>query len=332
MLVYISAWVKCYYPDVFTTALLNSYPMGFYAPAQLVSDARKHGIDVRPIDVNHSGWDCTMEKAWRTLRVCGLGFCRGKGLREDQMAILTAQRGTGYKDASDLWHRGVPQAALETLANISAFRSIGLDRRKAIWEVAGLADRPAPLFAGQANDALEEAAVSLLEMTKGEEVLLDYKTMALSLTGHPVEFVRSQLAEKRVLSVRQLAGIKEGKVKVSGLIIIRQRPGTGKGVCFGTIEDETGLANIVIFKKLFEKHRKEILHAKLWGVEGILERDEGVTHIIANKLHDFTDLLRVMSDDGSNLPLLIPRADEIKYGPSGSNRGAQAIPTARNFR
>ena len=332
-LVYVSAWLKCYYPAAFTCALLNSYPMGFYAPAQLVSDAKAHVIEVRPVDANRSGWDCALEPDGDGFAV-RLGFRSVKTLRESDMAILTARRVAPYADITALWHAGVPQPALETLANANAFRSIGLDRRQAMWAVSGLADRPAALFAEQQDEAIEEVPVTLPVMTPGENVLLDYTTTSLSLEGHPVSFVRDRLRQLKIVSSVELGQVRHAQtVKVAGLMLLRQRPGTAQGVCFMTLEDEMGTINLVVFKHLFDKFRKEILHSKVLMAEGMVQREGIVTHVVVRRLTNLSSWLRVMADDGGEtLPLLIPSADEVKHGLKGSDKTQRAIPSARNFR
>jgi len=247
LLVYVSSYIKCYYPDVFATAILNSLPMGFYQPAQLVSDARKHGVNVRPVDINHSLWDNLMEEKSGTYHAVRLGFRHIAGLREEDMLVLVAARNTGYTTISALLDVGVPLSALEKLADADAFRSIGLDRRQALWEITALADSPISLFAGQPSESVSESQITLPLMTAGEHVMHDYATTSLSLKAHPVSFIREKLRLLHVLSTKELDDVKDGElVKVAGLVLVRQRPGTAKGICFITIEDEQGTANLVV--------------------------------------------------------------------------------------
>ncbi len=309
LLVYVSSWLKCYYPEVFACALLNSMPMGFYQPAQIIIDARKNGVEVRPADINHSEWDNTLEEPSGKYCALRLGFRQIKGLREDDMQLLLAKRNGAYASLNQLRDTGLPQAALEKLADADAFRSVGLDRRQALWEISAN-DRPLGLFTGQPT---EKEEVPLPKMKDSEHVVQDYAAMALSLKAHPVSFVREKLQQLHIIPTLQLTKGKNGDfVKVAGLVLVRQRPGTAKGVCFITIEDETGVANLVVFQNLFEEYRKPILQSKLLMVEGQLQREGEVIHVIVQRCHNFTKLLRHLTpaaDD--NLPLLtLSRSDE----------------------
>ena len=287
LLVYVSSWLKCFYPDVFATALLNSMPMGFYQPAQIVIDARKHGVTVMPVDVNCSMWDNTLEEHTRALR---LGFRQVNGLKDEDMQVLIANRGTGYTSVTALREAGVSETALEKLADADAFRSIGLDRRQALWEVSALHDRPVEMFAGQ---SVKEAQVSLPFMTDAEHVIQDYAATTLSLKAHPVSFVREKLKLLHVLTTQEASEVKDGTIiKVAGLVLVRQRPGTASGVCFITIEDETSFSNLVVFEALFEKYRKEILQSRLLMVEGKVQREGEVVHVIVQQCFNLTKLLR----------------------------------------
>lgn len=342
LLVYISSWLKCYYPDVFAAALLNSMPMGFYQPAQVVIDARNHHVEVRSIDVNHSCWDNTLEAQSGEYRSLRLGFRQIKGIREDDVATLVMGRGEGYSSVTELRNAGVSQATLEKLADADAFRSLGLDRRKALWEVSALQDRPIGLFEGQDHADKTEGQVSLPFMSTAEHVVHDYATTALSLKAHPLSFVREKLRLLHIRSSKELADVKDGtRVKVAGLVLVRQRPGTAGGVCFITIEDETGFSNLVIFQGLFEKYRREILGAKLLMVEGKLQREGPVTHVIVRQCFDLTKLLQVnKAQEADKLPLLtLSRADERSPFPVKNKRTQirqngqeEHIPKARNFK
>ncbi|RYY10579.1 MAG: error-prone DNA polymerase, partial [Chitinophagaceae bacterium] len=274
LLVYVSSWIKCYYPDVFACALLNSMPMGFYQPAQIVIDARKHGVEVRPVDINFSIWDNRLEEKSGKYCALRLGFRQVKGLREEDMVLLSGRRVQSYKNISALREAGVPEAALEKLADADAFMSIGLDRRQALWEVSTKNDTPVALFAGQDAADISEKNICLPGMSQSEHVVHDYASTALSLKAHPVSFVREKLDQFDIRPTKELTGVQDGQlIKVAGLVLVRQRPGTAGGVCFMTIEDETGFANLVIFETLFEKFRKEVLQSKLIMVEGKLQRE-----------------------------------------------------------
>jgi len=314
LLVYVSCWLKHYYPDVFAAALLNSMPMGFYQPAQIVIDAQKHTVQVREVDVNNSQWDNKLEGKSGKYFVLRLGFREIKGIREDEMDILVHARGDGYRSITALRDAGVSLGALEKLADADAFRSMGMDRRKALWEVSALQDMPVELFKGQASESVLETQVELPLMSKGEHVVQDYNTVGLSLKAHPVSFVRSQLD---MLNIRSCHTINNDSsngqlVKVAGLVLVRQRPGTAGGVCFITIEDETGYSNLVVFEKLFETYRKEILHSKLLMVEGRLQREGQVVHVIVSKCFDFTKMLgKLVQREADDLPVLtLARGDE----------------------
>jgi error-prone DNA polymerase len=301
LLVYVSSWMKCYYPDIFAAALLNSQPMGFYQPAQLISDARKHGVVVKPVDINHSQWNNTLEEKearpddpvgrgkFHTLR---LGFRQVKGLKEEDVQILVAARDAGNKNIPQLFEAGVSLSALERLADADAFRSIDLDRRKALWEVTALSDHLSGLFAGEAQDNTIEKNIQLPEMNLSEHVIEDYRTLSLSLKAHPVNFARKKLSLLKVTPTSELINCKDGMyVKVAGLVLVRQRPGTASGICFITIEDETGTSNLVVFQKLFQQYRKEIVHSHLLMVEGKVQKEGEVIHVVVRKCYDLSGLL-----------------------------------------
>lgn len=293
LLVYISSWIKCYYPDIFAASLLNSQPMGFYSPAQIVTDARKHGVEVRPVDVNHSDWNCTLEEESGCYRAVRLGFRQVKGLSEDSLQLLVTGRSQPYATINLLLDRGIPLSALERLADADAFRSMGMDRRQALWEVSALADHPRELFEGQSSASGFEDTVELPVLSAKEHVFQDYSSIGLSLKAHPVSFIREQLDLLHVTPCGKLGNLKDGMlVKVCGLITVRQRPGTAKGVLFVTIEDETGFANLVIWGKTFEMFRKVILQSKLLLVMGKLQIEGEVIHVIAESCHNMNRLLR----------------------------------------
>ena len=303
LLVYVSSWLKCYYPDVFAAALLNSQPMGFYQPAQLVGDARKHGVEVRPVDVNHSLWDNRLEEGTGRLCALRLGFRQVKGLQEEDMQVLVAARASGYTGIQALRDAGVPHTALEKLADADAFRSLGLDRRQALWEVSALHDRPVALFAGQPSETATEKGIALPEMTASEHVVQDYAATSLSLRAHPVSFIREKLSLLHIVPASHLETLHDGTpVKVAGLVLMRQKPDTASGICFITIEDETGCANLVVFGKLFEQYRKDILQSRLLMVEGQLQREGEVIHVIVKRCHNLSGLLRQLTAPGMGKP------------------------------
>ncbi|TDG36512.1 DNA polymerase III subunit alpha [Pedobacter changchengzhani] len=332
LLVYVSCWLKCYYPDVFVCAILNSMPMGFYQPAQLVIDAKNHGVEVREIDVNISEWNNILQEKSGKYHALRLGFRQISGLREDDMIALVNGRGNGYLNIHSLLDAGVSMGALEKLADADCFRSIKLDRRQALWEVSALKDRPIALFEGQVSESETEKQIQLPLLSKSEHVVQDYASTSLSLKAHPVSLVREKLQMFNVKSSKEIGETENGKlVKVSGLVLVRQRPGTARGVCFITIEDETGFSNLVVFEKIFDKYRKEILHSRLLMVEGKLQREGEVVHVIVQKCFDFTKLLkRLTAKNDDQLPLLtLARGDE-KTAPNPENKRTQLRETARN--
>ena len=341
LLVYVSSWIKCYYPDVFACALLNSMPMGFYQPAQIVIDARKHGVEVRQVDINYSNWDNKLEEESGKYRALRLGFRQVKGLREDDIKLLVAARVKMYSNVSELRDAELSDATLEKLADADAFRSIGLDRRQALWEVS-IRDRNIALFSGQSSEDPKAERAVLPIMTTSEHVVHDYAATSLSLKAHPVSFVREKLEQLHILSTKQLNDMPDGiPVKVAGLVLVRQRPGTAKGVCFMTIEDETGFANLVIFQNLFDKYRKEILQSRLIMVEGKLQREGEVIHVIVRCCYNFSKLLRQLTPSRKeNLPVLTLARPDEKSIPPPQNRRTQVrenaqekiFPEARNFR
>lgn len=295
LLVYISAWIKCHYPEIFACGLLNSQPMGFYAPAQIVRDAQQHGVEVREIDVNFSKWDNLLEKvADKKQRALRLGFRQIKGIREAEVHHLIEGRAGRFSTINEISDCGVSAATLEKLADADAFRSLGLDRRRALWEVSALSDHPAGLFKGQTPNSAYEQTVALPEMNLSEHVLHDYGSTGLSVKAHPVSFVRDKMNLLGVTTTAALRDKKNGDtVKVAGLILVRQRPGTAGGVCFITIEDETGVANLVVFKNLFEdKYRREILHSKLLMAEGKVQKEGIVIHLIVSHCENWSKMLR----------------------------------------
>jgi error-prone DNA polymerase len=311
LIAYASAWLKCHHPDVFCAALLNAQPMGFYAPAQIVRDARLHGVEVRPVCVNASAWDCTLEPASGRYLAVRLGLRMAKGLAGLQADTLIAHRGAGYRSVHDLWQRtDLPRSALERLAEADAFHALGLDRRAAVWAIRGLPDNRLPLF-----DLLEpdgtvpapppdpEPAVALPRMTEGREVVEDYRATGLSLHRHPVSFLRADLRRQGIVRCADLADIRDGRrVTVAGIVLVRQRPGSARGVLFITIEDETGHANLILWPSVFDRQRRLVLSAGMLACRGKLQKEGEVIHVIADTLTDLSALLRSVEHRDGDTP------------------------------
>jgi len=377
-LVYASSWFKAYYPDIFCAALLNSQPMGFYAPAQLVRDAREHAVKVLPVDINHSNWDALLEgedmfdrnaidprhaqmrDVIKSRKAVRLGFRLVKGLSRTDMEALVARRGEGYRSVHDLWIRsGLTRPVLERLADADAFRSIGLDRRVALWAVKALNEASAverlPLFDGAGCEDLQvEPAVALPEMPAGEHVIHDYRTLTLSLKAHPVSFMRQDFARMGITCNRDLAKAPAGKrVTVAGVVLVRQRPGSANGVIFMTIEDETGVSNIIVWERTFRKYRPEVMGSRLVKVRGRLQSESGVIHVVAEYIEDMTPMLGLLrkearrfgaSDradetlrptadarDKRKLQQLRPVQPTPERQPDAASDVAEVMPKGRNF-
>ena len=371
-LVYVSSWLRWRYPAAFACAFLNSQPMGFYAPAQIVRDAREHGVEVRAVDVNHSAWDCGLEAA-SPLPLMGRGWGRGgggdplsisgeatptqpspikgegslalrlglrqiEGLRSADAERLVAARGVrAFASVEDVRVRGrVPVHAIERLAAADAFRSMKLDRRAALWDARALKAAPdLPLFA--AADARDEGAetevAKLPAMPLSEHVVNDYQTVRLSLKAHPIRFLRKHYAGRGFITARELESIRNGKpVSIAGLVLIRQRPGSAKGVCFITIEDETGVANLVVWPDVFARQRKIVMGARLMAVRGVVQSEEGVIHVVARGLEDDTHMLRHLSEDIIDAPLSRGDAPGAMRPPAHTHpRDVDVIPKSRDF-
>ncbi|MBA2465980.1 MAG: error-prone DNA polymerase [Sphingomonas sp.] len=374
-LVYVSSWLRWRYPAAFACALLNSQPMGFYAPAQIVRDAREHGVEVRAVDVNHSDWDCGLEAlpspsgeglgvgesivrtsspdspaparlrrvdpapegAGMALR---LGLRMIEGLRIADAERLVAARGARpFESVEELRSRArVPVHAIERLAAADAFRSMKLDRRAALWDSRALKAAPdLPLFAAaQARDeGAETETAKLPAMPLSEHVVNDYQTLRLSLKAHPMRFLRGHYAGRGFVTASELASLSDGKrLSIAGLVLIRQRPGSAKGVVFITIEDETGVANLVIWPDVFERQRKIVMGARLMAVQGLVQRDEdgGVIHVVARKLEDDSAMLRQLSEEAMPSTLSQGDAPGSWRPPAGRHpRDAEIIPKSRDF-
>ncbi|KQT52703.1 DNA polymerase [Aureimonas sp. Leaf454] len=347
LLVYASCWLKCHYPDVFCAALLNAQPMGFYAPAQIVRDAREHGIDVRPLCVNCSDWDSTLEAldgdgheaeagmnparivprhremaaAIRSRHAVRIGFRQAKGLPENEVRrlIWIRQSAGPFDSVRGFWLRtGLSRAVVERLADADAFASLGLTRRDALWAARALDEREAPehlpLFAAAPSwQPMDEPDAHLPPMPLGEEVINDYRFLSLSLKAHPVSFVRERLKRQGVLPNARLEVLPSGRrVTVSGLVLVRQRPGSAKGVIFMTIEDETGVANVIVWPKIFESFRALVLGARFLSVTGRMQSDRGVIHVVADKVEDLTFLLREIAAGGLEETGHIAPADHVR--------------------
>jgi error-prone DNA polymerase len=302
---YASCWMKHHHPDVFCAALLNAQPMGFYAPAQVVRDAEAHGVEVRPVSVNHSHWDCTLEQADGRYLAVRLGFRMVLGLANIHGAQIVAGRGPApYDSVEEVWRRaGTPRAAIEKLVGADAFHCIAENRRQGFWKIKGLGGAPLPLFAaadarvnaregGFSPDRLEPA-VTLKPMTAGREVVEDYRTLQLSLRGHPLQFLRDRLDAMRVTRCVDLARFPAGgTVEVAGVILVRQRPGSAKGVLFVTIEDETGVAQGILWPNKFETYRRQVMSSSMIGMRGQLQKEGEVIHIICDRITDHDAMLR----------------------------------------
>lgn len=351
LLVYVSSWIKCHHPEVFAAALLNAQPMGFYAPAQIVRDAKEHGVEVRPADINHSHWDNTLEPAKAGGRwpvALRLGLRQIDGLKEEEMVRLTALRGAGYASPADLRARTrLPRATLEKLASADAFTSLGLSRREALWAIRGeTVEAPAPLLA-LAGDGVDRSRTELPQMPLSEHVVQDYQTLRLSLKSHPMALLRGLWREERLATTQDACATPTGRrVRTGGLVLVRQKPGTAKGVLFITIEDETGIANLIVWKKVAELFRPVVMGARILAVTGRVQTADNVTHIIAERLEDRSgDLLYLSEDaqremlDGAMAPVdEVRRPVTARRGPPPKDssharhpRDVRVIPKSRDF-
>ncbi|MDA8128856.1 MAG: error-prone DNA polymerase [Betaproteobacteria bacterium] len=289
LLVYVSAWLKCHEPAAFACALLNSQPMGFYAPAQIVQDARRHGVEVRPVDVLESEWACTLEEAGEGRHALRLGLRMVNGFSLEGVARLAAARAQGpFTSVEELAARsGIDPRDLKCLAAAGAFARLAGHRRQAYWDVAGI-ERATPLAMGY----VAEAQPALFPLTEGQDLVADYASLGLSLGRHPLALLRDRLRRDRMATAEELRRLPHGRLaRAAGLVLNRQRPGTASGVTFLTLEDETGHVNVVVWRDLAERQRRELLGARLLAVYGTLERHGEVAHLIAGHLRDMTPLL-----------------------------------------
>ncbi|WP_313434468.1 error-prone DNA polymerase [Novosphingobium sp.] len=328
-LVWVSAYIKHHYPAVFAAALLNSQPMGFYAPAQIVRCAQEHGVEVRAIDANHSEWDCTLEPDTNRKLALRLGLRQIHGFSKTWAKTIKDHR--PYTNLEDLARRAdLPQRALNLLADADALRSLGLDRREGLWEARRTPSGELPLFAAaRARELGEEPPAALPAMPLSEQVAADYQTTRLSLKAHPMDFLRPVFAAEGVLSCAELAQAKAGKrVKVAGVVLVRQRPGEGKAI-FVTLEDEGGIANVVIWERLFEIYRRPVMAARLMVVEGLVQRSpEGVIHLMAQRIHDRTPELGRLSEDHETHPQLSNGDEVVRHH---HPRNVRILPRSRDF-
>lgn len=383
LLVYVSAWMKCHYPEVFAAALLNSQPMGFYAPAQIVRDAQEHGVLVRPVDVNASHWDCTLEPldmpapplpstasrrkppprrgkeknlysppapstgAGRgggemlgqkdsrdvpsdsvlprieTSYALRLGLRQIKGFAFSDAERLVEGRSVRYETPHALWRRtGIGVAALENLARADSYRSMDLGRREALWAIKALGPAPLPLLGPDEDGsaaASTEPPVVLPDMPLGEQIMSDYASLRLTLRCHPLALLRQRLDADGIVPCAHLPAMRrDSVVKVAGLVLVRQRPGSAKGVIFATLEDEDGIANVIIWPDVFERYRRTVLAARLLAVTGRLQREGIVIHIVADHLVDLSDRLAGLADDDDRESVdlfdgALARADEVRH-------------------
>ena len=346
LLVYASAWLKYHYPDVFCAALLNSQPLGFYAPAQIVRDAGEHGVEVREPDVNRSGWDCTLEAAGERGYAVRLGLRMIDGLSQSAGQMVMKARSEGlFRTIEELRRRsGLPVDMLEKLASADAFRSLGHDRRQAHWAVRAVPKaKPLPLFE-HVGEVVPEPSVALPDAALSEEVVADYQTLRLSLRAHPMELLRTRYARQGVVTCAALQALKDGaRASVAGVVLVRQRPGSASGVVFMTVEDETGIANIVFWPSVFEKFRAAVMGGRLVRIEGRVQRLEStpggakpavpVVHLVAVRIIDQSGDLALLSDG------LAPSTDEeTRAGTRGPRREqarhprqVRVIPKSRDF-
>ncbi|MDH4981353.1 error-prone DNA polymerase [Hyphomicrobium sp. D-2] len=336
-LVYVSSFIKCRYPAAFACALLNAQPMGFYAPAQIVRDAREHGVEVHPVDVNASLWDNTLTVGSNGRTSLRLGFRQLDGMQPAWGEILINRRGNGYADIDSFALRtGLPQKALRVLADADCFQSVALNRRDALWAARRLPDaEELPLFvAARERELANEPPANLPEMSLSEHIVTDYQTARLSLKGHPIGCLRDGFARNGIVTCVEANQRPDGAwVRVAGVVLVRQRPGKGNAI-FITIEDETGIVNIVLWARQFEKFRREVMGARLLLVEGRMQiSPEGVAHLMAVRVHDRSDDLLRLSD-GHTPTIELARADVFKHPQHPRThhpRNVRILPASRDF-
>ncbi len=352
-LAYASSWLKCHHPTVFAAALLNSQPMGFYAPSQIVRDAQNHGVEVRPLDINVSEWDCTLEPELRSAdeHAMRLGFRMASGLSEEDGRLIVKVRrsgnGTPYGSVEDVARRtGVSRRTIEALAEADAFASLGTDRRSAVWDAKAIErDMPPLLRLVEASlgepPLIQEAAPALPKEASGQAVVQDYAATGLTLRQHPLALLRPTLTKLGYHDTRRLNTARPGTtIRLPGIVLMRQRPGTAKGVVFITLEDEFGVANLVVYTNVGERDRAAMIGARLMLAEGRVERETEhaevpITHLICRKLIDRGDLLRTLNASQEELGIgddIHGRADEVRK-PNVESRGSTAgLPSSRDFR
>jgi error-prone DNA polymerase len=290
LLVYVSAWLKCHEPAAFTCALLNSQPMGFYAPAQLVQDARCHGVEIRGVDVQRSDWDCTLERVRGAQPALRLGLRLVKGLSEAGIKhLVEARKVAPFSAIDDLMQRsGLARRDLDCLAAAGALESLAGHRHHARWRV---------LAAQPGNDMVKDMPIPegqplLRRPSEGEDIVADYGQLGLTLGRHPLALLRGHLTKRRFCSSDDLQRLPHGRrARAAGLVITRQRPGTATGVTFLTLEDEFGSINVVVWSDLAERQRALVLNGRLLGVNGVIEKADGVLHLVASNLEDHSALL-----------------------------------------
>jgi len=342
LLVYASSWVKCHHPEVFCCALLNAQPLGFYAPAQIVRDAIRHGVTVNPVCAERSYWDSVLEHDHDGTLAVRLGFRQIRGFKKDDGHWLAAARGNGYHSIDAIWRRaGLGRPALMKLAGADAFAEYGLTRRDAIWDVKGLGgDRPLPLF--EANgEGLPDLRTILPTLSPGERVFEDYVTTRLTLGTHPVSLLRGVMPES--CASNRLRAMADGTwLSVAGLVIARQRPGTASGVIFLTLEDEAAVSNIVVWPRIFAKFRRSVMAGRLLLIKGRLQREGSVTHVIATVIEDYSHLIDTLGDPAGAGDTIDPPQDNMdearrlvhqnRMGSGKTSRPAKSEETTRALR
>ena len=322
LIAYASSWVKCHHPDAFCAALLNAQPMGFYAPAQIVRDARQHDVEIRPIDVNHSRWDCTLEPGRGKYLAVRLGLRMVRDLANgDAASIVSSRADTPYESIEEIQRRsGVGRGALDRIGEADGFGSLGGNRREGLWSVKGLGNAALPLFAaadereGKLRQEAIEPTVILAPMGEGAEVVEDYRASGLSLRAHPLAFLRDELRARKMITCAELQIVKDGRwINLAGIVLVRQKPGSAKGVMFITLEDETNVANLVVWTNVFEKHRRTVLGSSMMGVRGQVQREGEVIHVIAQRLDDLSPLLASVGNREDVADIYrVSRADVVK--------------------